>query len=124
MLITTLELRFYLDSEETYFTVGRYFFNPSFEIGDEMEVYWAETDDKLYPTGNHHQLKVKVVDKKTEIYKCDDQQLMELAKNNFHLNNSIEELMKIGVMNLRIFIEAEDRDLMVKISEQIRTSNS
>lgn len=63
-MITTLELRFYLDSEEKYFKVGRYFFNPSFEIGDEMEVYWAETDDELYPTGNNHQLKVKVVDKK------------------------------------------------------------
>lgn len=124
MLITTLELRFYLDSEETYFRIGRYFFNPSFEIGDEMEVYWTETDDELYSTWNHHQLKVKVVDKKTEIYKCDDRQLIQLAKNKFNLNNSIEELMKTGVMNLRIFVEAEDRDLMVKISEKIKKNNS
>ncbi|MTF40033.1 hypothetical protein [Cyanobacterium aponinum] len=123
MLITTLELRFYLDSEDTYFTVGRYFFNPDFEIGDEMEVYWTETDDELCSTWNYHQLKVKVVDKKTEIYKYDDQQLMQLAKTKFHLNNSVEELMNTGVMNLRVFVEAEDRDLMVEISEQIKNNN-
>lgn len=123
MFITTLELRYYLDSEETYFTVGRYFFNPSFEIDDEMEVHCQERDDELYPTGNNNQLKVKVVGKKTEIYKCGDLLLMQLAKNKFHLDNSVEELMKTGIINLRIFVEAEDRDLMVKISEQIKNNN-
>lgn len=48
---------------------------------------------------------------------------MQLAKNKFHLDNSLEELMKTGIVNLRIFIEAEDRDLMVKISEQIKNNN-
>lgn len=124
MIITTLELRFYIDSKGEYLTVGRYFFNPNFEIGKEMEVYWPKTNDQLYTTGEYYQIKVKVVDSKTEIYGCDDRQLIDKAKDNFNLNNSVEQLMNTGIINVRVFVEAEDRSLMVKISEQIQKNQS
>ena len=127
MFICTLELLNYIlpEAEESvYVTVARLLFDPQLEKGDELAINMSELDEYAHYTGNFTSFRVKVINKEKVIYACDDSPLVNEVIKRFHLQEySTDEIKKSGVMYLRVLLEAEDRDAVLKWSENIRRNN-
>ena len=93
------------DDETRFWTVGKYNFDPGVHEKDVIWVYWEVW-------GEVYELKVKVVGRKREVHPAGNR-----------LKSIGEEAVKEGVFKLRIFVEAEDRDRVIKLSEVIRRNN-
>lgn len=87
----------YLPNESPlYFVVATYGFDLGLQVGDEIWVY-MKVQDKPY------NLKTKVVNREKAIYPKD------------HYSKSKDT----SIFQLRIFVEAEDRDAMIEIRERL-----
>lgn len=93
------------NNEPKFLVVGRYGFNPGIHEGDEIYIDWTVW-------GKDYQLKSKVVGRKREVYPPSDQ-----------LNSRGQEAVEKGLFLLRIFVEAEDRDAIIELSEAIAKNN-
>ncbi len=81
--------------------VGRYSFDPGIHEGDEICINWTIW-------GKDYQLNSKVVGRKREVYPPSNK-----------LGSRGREAVESGLFLLRIFVEAEDREAIVEISEAI-----
>lgn len=93
--------------EPRYYRIGKHTFDPGFKEGDSFEV------NRWNIFGKKYTFNVFVINRKYELYPPD----RDLEKNFGAL--AIEE----GVINLRIFVEAEDRDKMLEIQEVLDKNN-
>lgn len=95
------------DGGPSFLVVGTYSYDPNLQEGDEV---WIN-NWKVW--GKAYSLKSKVVGRKKEIYPPS----MDLEE---HYG---EEAARNGILVLRVFVEAEDRDAVVEISEALRNNN-
>ncbi|BAS59750.1 hypothetical protein NIES2135_07170 [Leptolyngbya boryana NIES-2135] len=95
------------NGEPFYLGVGKYNFDPNLQVGDEVWVNDWEVGGKTY------HLKTKVVARKKEIHPPDHT-----------LERFGAEAIRNGLFILRIFVEAEDRDAVLEISENIERHKS
>ncbi len=123
MFICSIELRMYIAPQVTggeTLIVGRHQFDPGFKQGDEVTIFC----EHFYRLGERYELRSKVVDRKVQIYSCDDRQTIIKGIQDLRLDDSLtNELNRTGIIRLSIILEAEDRDAVVKISEDYRKIN-
>jgi hypothetical protein len=131
MFISTLELRQYINPElpsESTFIVGQYNYDLGFKVNDEINILMTERElssSIRTSTGQILPIKAKIIKRQFDVYSCDDEMIIQKAFKYYRLDSSIFKNVKnSGLIVLRIFAEAEDRDLLVKISQEIRQQNS
>lgn len=129
MYISKLKLRYYLTPENpSDKIIGVYKEDLQFKVGDEMTVIMPLTDENLYIKGlENKQLKVKVVKQEIFIYPLKDGKILirkEIEDLMLKELLPIEEIIKTGLTVKNIYLEAEDRDYMIKESEKIRKINA
>jgi hypothetical protein len=126
MFICTLELRHYIqiqtNQEAEYFIIGQHFLDPGLIIGEEITVHYPEINQELYEVGNPLALKAKVIETETHIYVNKNKRIASIVSNLLKISE--ETCYKEGVIHLRIYLECEDRDLMVKFSNYIKKYNN
>lgn len=98
-LLSTLQTE---QSTPRYLNVATFSYNPGFQVGDDIYVYWEVWNKK-------YSLKSKVIQIKKEIH----------GVGNKNLKEKFGDEAENGCYLLRIFIEAEDRDAIVEISESL-----
>lgn len=127
MLLCVLELDTYVKLQsKTYMVVAKYSYDPGFEVGNELTILMPKTDENLYPVGREtEELKVIVTKIKKVIYPSDRKDLIKELIKNLHLEEviPIERAIKTGIFVKKVYLEAEDRDYMLKESEKIRKEN-
>ncbi len=97
------------EKEPGCYVVSKNRFDPGFKVGDELEI----NDWQIW--GQSYTFNVKVVRRKYEIHPPDKQLVNQYGYPN--------EAASEGLLLLRIFVEAEDRDQLVELNEAIEKMN-
>ena len=102
----------------SYYTVGSYDFDPELQIGEEVWIHWQIMDRTF-------EIPTKVTRRRKEVH-VDGKQIVlsmsesEKAAFNAIYPNGLETLQEgASLFLLRIFLEAKDKDVMLKIQEAI-----
>ncbi len=109
MFICTIELLSTLNlaaSEPTYWKVAEFKFDPGCQIEDELWINWEVW-------GKNYRLKTKVLQRQKEV----------ISPNPNLRKQYGDDAADKGLFRLRIFVEAEDRDAVLELSEAIKKNN-
>ena len=120
MLLCQVEMRSLnpADQEPAYYVVGRYGFDPGLQEREEVWVNWQVFDQKF-------EIRTRVVSRRKEVYvdgKSIVLQMSDIDKTKFlaiHPNGIDALLEGASLFLLRIFVEAEDREQLLRIQEAI-----
>lgn len=113
MFVCTIELLYPSkreDEEPGFYTVGKHYFDPGFREGDKFEI------NSWQVWGKDYTFNVLVIEHKYEVYPPDRRLVSRLGYPDI----AAEE----GIINLRIFVEAEDREQLLELHEAIEKNNS
>lgn len=121
MFLCQVELLSYLNpaSSPRYLVLATYGFDPGLQVEEETWIAGWEV------WGKTHNLKVKVVERKKELFPDGNEWLRKIAKTR---QENIQKTLPIvynalsegsSLFLLRIFVEAEDRDRILAICDDI-----
>lgn len=97
------------DKDPGLLVVNRLYFDPGIQKGESLEINDWEVDNQ------HYTFNVIVVNRKWEIHP---------PHRHLHtVHGYPEETTRDGILMLRIFVEAEDRDKLIEITETIERLN-